>query len=73
MIRDHRRILVIGATGNIGRRVVAHLRAADIAVRALSRKPRSANLPDGIDFVRGDLTAPETRRCGANSSSTQLR
>ena len=30
-------------------------------------------LPDCIDFVRGDLTAPETRRCGANSSSTQLR
>jgi uncharacterized protein YbjT (DUF2867 family) len=54
------RILVIGATGNIGREVVAQLRAADVPVRALSRNPQSCNLPDGVDVVRGDLTAPET-------------
>ena len=54
------RILVTGATGNIGRAVVAQLRAADVAVRALSRNPRTANLPDGVDVVSGDLTAPDT-------------
>jgi uncharacterized protein YbjT (DUF2867 family) len=54
------RILVTGATGNIGREVVAQLRAANLPVRALSRRPRSANLPDDVDVVSGDLTAPET-------------
>ncbi|MGH9146848.1 MAG: SDR family oxidoreductase, partial [Vicinamibacterales bacterium] len=54
------RILVTGASGNIGREVVAQLRAADLPVRALSRNPQSVNLPDGVDVVRGDLGMPET-------------
>ena len=54
------RILVTGASGNIGQEVVAQLRTADLPVRALSRNPQSCNLPDGVDVVRGDLTAPET-------------
>lgn len=54
------RILVTGATGNIGREVVAQLNAANFAVRALSRKPRSANLPGAVEVTTGDLTAPET-------------
>jgi uncharacterized protein YbjT (DUF2867 family) len=54
------RILVIGASGNIGREVVAQLRAADLPVRALSRNPQSGNLPDGVDVARGDLAVPET-------------
>lgn len=54
------RILVTGASGNIGREVVAGLRAAHLPVRALSRDPQSANLPDGVDVVRADLGVPET-------------
>src|SRR3979409_1412868 len=54
------RILVTGATGNIGREVIAQLCAADLPVRALSRNPQSGSLPDGVDSVRGDLAAPET-------------
>ncbi|MFL6118813.1 NAD(P)H-binding protein [Actinophytocola sp.] len=46
-------ILVIGATGNIGRHVVTGLRARGAAVRTLSRFP-------GRETVTGDLTEPET-------------
>jgi uncharacterized protein YbjT (DUF2867 family)/ketosteroid isomerase-like protein len=46
-------ILVIGATGNIGRHVVTGLRERGADVRALSRHP-------GDDGVAGDLTKPET-------------
>lgn len=53
-------ILVTGATGNVGRHVVSELLAAGASVRALTRDPTSARLPDGVDIVRGDLTAPDT-------------
>jgi uncharacterized protein YbjT (DUF2867 family)/ketosteroid isomerase-like protein len=46
-------ILVIGATGNIGRHVVTELRERGADVRALSRRP-------GDGTVVGDLTKPET-------------
>lgn len=51
-------ILVIGATGTVGREVVAHLRAEDAPVRALTRDPAAGRLPAGVEAVRGDLTAP---------------
>ncbi len=54
-------ILVTGATGNIGRRVVDHLielGAKDI--RALIRNPRKADLPDGVTAITGYLGAPES-------------
>jgi len=54
------RILVTGATGQIGREVVTQLRSAAVPVRALTRNPPSANLPDEVEIVRADLTAPET-------------
>ena len=54
------RVLVTGATGNIGREVVAQLRAANVPVRALSRHPQNAEIADGIEVVGGDLSAPET-------------
>jgi uncharacterized protein YbjT (DUF2867 family) len=53
-------MLVTGATGNIGREVITQLRAANVPVRGLSRTPQKAEFPDGIEVVRGDLTAPET-------------
>ncbi|MGP4000755.1 NAD(P)H-binding protein [Streptomyces sp. 8N706] len=53
-------ILVIGATGNVGRNVVSELREADIAVRALARDPAAARLPVGVDVVRGDLSDPDS-------------
>jgi uncharacterized protein YbjT (DUF2867 family) len=50
-------ILVTGGTGTLGRLLVPRLRAADHAVRVLSR---SAHDPeDGIEFVTGDLATGE--------------
>jgi uncharacterized protein YbjT (DUF2867 family) len=53
-------ILVTGATGNVGRELVAQLHAAGRAGRALTRNPKSANLPGDIEIVAGDLSAPDT-------------
>ena len=49
-------ILVTGATGNVGRQVVAQLVAAGEPVRVLSRHPERAGWPDGVERVAGDLT-----------------
>lgn len=53
-------ILIIGATGNIGRQVLSQLPATGVRVRALARDPRTAGLPPHVEVVRGDLTLPET-------------
>jgi len=55
-----KQILVTGATGTVGRQVVSQLLATDVRVRALTRDPSVANLPDGVDVRRGDLTVPES-------------
>jgi uncharacterized protein YbjT (DUF2867 family) len=52
-------VLVIGATGNVGRHVVEQLVARGVRVRALTRNPKLANLPPEVDLARGDLAAPE--------------
>ncbi|WP_133908695.1 NAD(P)H-binding protein [Actinophytocola oryzae] len=49
-------ILVTGATGNVGRQVVAQLCAAGVPVRALARG--AVDFPDGVEVVRGDLREP---------------
>ncbi|HEX3703294.1 MAG TPA: NAD(P)H-binding protein [Vicinamibacterales bacterium] len=54
------RILVIGATGNIGRNVVTRLTAAGARVRAMVRDPELAGLPPQVEVVHGDLTHPDT-------------
>ncbi|MFE7777900.1 NAD(P)H-binding protein [Streptomyces sp. NPDC057445] len=46
-------ILVTGATGKVGREVVEQLVALGREVRALSRKPQEANLPEGVEVVAG--------------------
>lgn len=57
---EQRKILITGATGHVGRRVVSGLLGTDADVRALTRNPDSAGLPKGVEVVRGDLSAPET-------------
>ncbi|MYT32742.1 NAD(P)H-binding protein [Streptomyces sp. MspMP-M5] len=49
-------IVVTGATGNIGRRLVDRLLEEGVPVRALTRDPASAGLPAQAEVVRADLT-----------------
>jgi uncharacterized protein YbjT (DUF2867 family) len=54
-------VLVVGATGGIGRLVVATAQRHGLDVRALVRDPaRAEGLLSGADLVRGDLEAPES-------------
>lgn len=48
-------ILVIGATGRVGRHVVEQLVARDAAVRVLTRDPAKATFSTGVDVAEGDL------------------
>jgi len=59
---DDRPVLVIGATGFLGRRVVSGLTADGHRVRCLVRDPRRAAdlLADRVEVVRGDMLAAET-------------
>ena len=55
------KILVTGATGNVGRLVVDELLALGASdVRALTNNPAKAALPDGVEVVEGYLGRPET-------------
>jgi uncharacterized protein YbjT (DUF2867 family) len=53
-----KRILVIGASGNVGRQVIHQLTARDVRVRAFTRNLDSARLPTQIETFQGDLTIP---------------
>jgi nucleoside-diphosphate-sugar epimerase len=53
------RVLVTGATGDVGRHVTERLLADGMVVRALCRSVPDG-LPRAVEVVHGDLTAPET-------------
>ncbi|PCC71914.1 Uncharacterized conserved protein YbjT, contains NAD(P)-binding and DUF2867 domains [Nannocystis exedens] len=55
-------VVVTGATGKVGRPLVEALLAAGHRVRALTRDPRRARLPAGVEVVGGDLGASESLR-----------
>jgi uncharacterized protein YbjT (DUF2867 family) len=55
------KILVVGATGSIGRLVVNEALNKGHTVRALLRNPSKAKqLPTDVEIVAGDITIPET-------------
>ncbi|WP_109486476.1 NmrA family NAD(P)-binding protein [Occallatibacter savannae] len=60
------KILVTGATGNVGGEVVRCLIERGIEVRALARKPESVKFPTGVEVVPGDLTDPDSIRAAMN-------
>jgi uncharacterized protein YbjT (DUF2867 family) len=51
------RILVVGATGGLGREVVGEAQARGHQIAALVRNPRRAALPDGVVVIEGDVLA----------------
>ncbi|GAA1691214.1 NAD(P)H-binding protein [Glycomyces endophyticus] len=51
-------IVVIGATGAVGREAVRLLAAAGRAVAAVTRDPAAARLPDGARVIAADPSAP---------------
>ncbi|MFE0174807.1 NmrA family NAD(P)-binding protein [Streptomyces sp. NPDC059002] len=52
-------IVVTGATGNVGRALVAQLTAEDVPVRALTRNPERAALPAAAHVARLDLSGEQ--------------
>jgi uncharacterized protein YbjT (DUF2867 family) len=55
-------ILVVGATGGVGKRVVQSLLANNYSVRALVRDAERAKtiLPESVELFEADITIPET-------------
>ncbi|MCF1675043.1 MAG: NAD(P)H-binding protein [Tetragenococcus koreensis] len=53
-------ILVSGATGTVGKHVVEQLVNKKVQVRAVTRNPKKANFPEGVEVVVGDLMSPKT-------------
>lgn len=56
------RVLVTGATGNVGRLVVDELLGTGVEIRALTNNPGKANLPGGVEIAQGFIGKPETVR-----------
>ncbi|MFX0578723.1 NAD(P)H-binding protein [Nocardia nepalensis] len=54
------KILVLAATGNIGKQLVHQLRTAGHSVRAGTRTPAAAEFPPDVQVVRAELSQPET-------------
>ena len=66
-------VLVTGATGRVGRHVVAGLRAAGVTVRALVRTPELAGFPPGVELIQGDITdVAAVRRAAAGVDAAFL-
>lgn len=61
-------VLVIGATGKVGRHVVTGLLERGAEVRALVRHPLTASLPDAVTVVEGALEDPATVATAAAGS-----
>lgn len=53
-------ILVTGATGSVGGALIAQLVAADVPVRAMTRRPGALAAPPGVEVVAGDAEDPDS-------------
>ncbi|MFI7060109.1 NmrA family NAD(P)-binding protein [Kribbella sp. NPDC050124] len=63
-------ILVTAATAPVGRSIVEQLTAAGRPVRALTREPAKAGLPEAAELVAGDLNDPVSVRQALTGVST---
>jgi uncharacterized protein YbjT (DUF2867 family) len=63
-------VLVTGAPGRVGRRVVELLTDAGVPVRALTHRcEAAATLPANVEVVTGDLTVPDSLDAGLRDAS----
>lgn len=51
-------IVITGATGTIGSEIVRQLAERGVKVRAVTRNPEAARVPEGVEVVRGDYLDP---------------
>ncbi|WP_405018350.1 NAD(P)H-binding protein [Kitasatospora sp. NBC_00070] len=66
MVEQSPKVLVVGASGTVGRHVTSGLLRSGAEVLALTREPeRATQLPSGATLVRGDLTDPESLAAAA--------
>ncbi len=56
---DHRLILLTGATGYVGGRLLRALQRQGRRIRCLARQPKNLHV-DGVEAVAGDVLRPET-------------
>lgn len=63
-------ILVIGATGRVGRHVVDQLVQRDASVRVLTRDPAKANFPASVEVAQGDILDLDALRAAFSGVST---
>ena len=56
------RLLITGATGNVGGSLTRQLTGTEHQLRALVRNPARAQLPADVEVVQGDLTDPDDLR-----------
>ncbi|MYN39483.1 NmrA family NAD(P)-binding protein [Duganella sp. FT109W] len=63
-------ILVTGATGKVGTKVIEQLVKRGADVRALVRNPASSSFPAGVAVAQGDLLDPDSLRGALSGVST---
>lgn len=63
-------ILVTGATGRVGRHVVQQLVKRGADLRVLSRNPAKADVPSGVEVVKGDLLDIDSLRTAFSGVNT---
>ena len=69
-------VLVTGATGRVGRVVVARLLGAGVPVRALTRRPAAAGLPRLArpeDLSKADITSSNRHACNQQQCEDEQR
>jgi uncharacterized protein YbjT (DUF2867 family) len=63
-------ILLIGATGRVGRHLVNQLVKRDANIRVLTRDPAKTSFPASVEVVQGDLLDIDTLRAAFSGVST---